>query len=170
MKDIIIQLIPHTPVILMGVIAFAVPFLTGWENRKLSRETNIYQRKKEVLEEFSKACGEYFGLLQSQPATMVFVDDDGKYKNEALRTITKCKWIILKNIAPEEYDKIEKGLSTIESQVYTLTEEYLFCKQNPIKIIEKRKDIDEIKTTIQKNIYTLNKILLQQHKKLSQFK
>lgn len=90
------NLIPLVSLLVVGATTCFGPIWTGWENRKLARETNAYLKEKEIFDEFSEACSKYVGIIASIPA-MNFFDKKQRFVN-FVRSLIKCEWSILKGI------------------------------------------------------------------------
>lgn len=173
-SEVIISLVS---ILVVGATAFLQPFLTGRENRKLEREKNAYLKKKEIFDEFSRACSKYWGIIATIPAITSFLSER-QNAEDTIRSLVEYEWDILKCIdEPSEYVDIKNMMVEIEQRMIDLVKIKikLYDDQKPIsnspnedntyKLIEliEEKDRQFIELT-----NPLQERLMQQHREFKQ--
>lgn len=172
-SELIISLVS---IIVVGATAFLQPFLTGRENRKLARETNCYLKKKEVFDEFSRACSKYWGIIAIIPTINLFLSEQQRLV-DTLRSLIEYEWDILKCIdEPSEYVDIKNMMVEIENRMIDLVKiKIKFYVEEPLSGSSNEDDVYKQVELIEKEnkqfiemTNPLQERLMEQHRKMKQ--
>jgi len=138
--------------------------LTGRENRKLARETNVYSKKKETFDEFSIAYSKYWEIILTIPLINISLNE--KQLVDTFRSLIKYECDILKWIDEHsEYVDIKNMMVEIEEQMMGWVK---IINQEEDDVHKHGKVIEEIGRQFIEQKNPLQERLMQQHRKMKQ--
>jgi len=176
-----IQLIEKmTP--LMSVIAVAtVSWYPVYKTAKNNRELTLFNKQKEDIESFSKACGKYFGIASILTSVLESTHHksdskaappDTKHADNMIQELVENKWEILSCIHNETMKEIQEKMEIIEDFAKELHDTRVlqdFYFKVPTPEEEREKITNKIRDEIKPKIYDISQELqnlLVKHKKL----